>query len=76
MNYGRSKSTLNIGFIWLTAGGYAKNGTPYLLQSAVFLRAIRKHVVMASIPVLLQDILMTPLAAAGKLKGYRRTYYE
>ena len=57
-------------------GRVRKNGTPYLLQSAVFLRAIRKHVVMASIPVLLQDILMTPLAAAGKLKGYRRTYYE
>jgi mannose-6-phosphate isomerase-like protein (cupin superfamily) len=57
-------------------GRVKKDGSPYLLQSAVFFRAIRHHMVMAKIPVFLQDLVFTPLAFAGRLKGYRRTYYE
>jgi len=51
-------------------GKVRKDGMPKLLQSAVLLRTIRKHVVMAKLPVLLQDIIMPPLALAGRLKGY------
>jgi mannose-6-phosphate isomerase-like protein (cupin superfamily) len=57
-------------------GRVRKNGTPYLLQSAVFLRALRKHIVLAKIPMIVQNMLITPLAITGKLMGYKKTYYE
>lgn len=57
-------------------GRVRKNGTPYLLQSAVFLRAVRKQVVIARFPVFLQSVILTPLALAGRLAGFRRTIYE
>ncbi len=57
-------------------GKVKKDGTPYLLQSAVFFRSVRKHIVASKMPLIFQDILFTPLALAGKLKGYRHTYYK
>lgn len=51
-------------------GKVKKDGMPHLLQSAIFLRTIRKHMVMAKMPLLLQDLLLPPLALAGKLRGY------
>jgi len=55
-------------------GKVKKDGFPHLLQSAVFLHAIRKHIVVAKMPLMLQDMLLKPLAFAGRLKGYRRAF--
>ena len=57
-------------------GKVKQDGAPYLLQSAVFLRAIRKHIITGKMSPLLQNLVFAPLAIAGRLKGYRSTYYE
>ena len=53
-----------------------ENGNPYLLQSAVFLKAIGNQIKLAKIPTIVQNAIVTPLALTGKLLGYKRSYYE
>ena len=57
-------------------GHVRKNGNPYILQSAVFMRAIGKQIRVAKIPAVLHKTLITPLAFTGRLLGYKGTYYE
>jgi mannose-6-phosphate isomerase-like protein (cupin superfamily) len=57
-------------------GKVRKNGAPYLLQSAIFFRALRRQIILSRVPVVLQDVLLTPLALTGKLLGYKSSVYQ
>lgn len=63
-------------FFLASRGQVRKDGKPYLLQSAVFFKAIQKHIINSKLPPLLHNLFITPLAIIGRLKGYTRAVYE
>lgn len=57
-------------------GRVKEDGSPYFLQSAVFLNAMRKQLEFKAIPKFIQNMILSPLAIAGKLMGYTHSAYE
>lgn len=62
--------------VWAGAGRVDGKGVPNLLQVAVIIRDTMPATYLAGVPILLQRVVFSGLAAVGRALGYRTGYPE